>query len=69
MSLRFRNGICHTCLPYPRSMAMLLQIALPSRASWVNVRDWSSTFRHLREPFHLPMLLSESYRLHEASDV
>ena len=33
MSFRLRNGICQTCLPYPRSMAMLLQIAVPSRAS------------------------------------
>jgi len=33
MSLRFWGGICHTCFPYPSPMAMVLQIALPSRAT------------------------------------
>ncbi len=33
MSLRFWNGICHTCFPYPKSMARLLHIAVPRRAT------------------------------------
>jgi len=36
MSFRFWNGICQTCFPYPRSMAMLLQIAVPRSATWVH---------------------------------